>query len=84
MKKALSIAAVSVMAMNAISVPVLAEELPSQKEGIENTKLAVQDQSMTAKVSKLTAYGTVFAADYDEAYRMPNTNVKKITNNGGS
>ena len=84
MKKALSIAAVSVMAMNAISVPVLAEELPSQKEGIENTKLAVQDQSMTAKVSKLTAYGTEFAAAYDEAYRMPNKNVKKITNNGGS
>ncbi|OAB47379.1 NPCBM/NEW2 domain-containing protein [Paenibacillus antarcticus] len=54
---------------------------------IENAKILLdkhQIESATAKVSKLKGYGTEYEAAYSEAYRMPNSNVSKVTANGGS
>ncbi|WP_277584904.1 NPCBM/NEW2 domain-containing protein [Psychrobacillus antarcticus] len=83
MKKVLSIATAAAMAINIASVPfnVLAQELPVQS--VVNTTIEGKVNA-TAKVSKLTAYGTKFEAAYDKVYRMPNSNVKEITTNAGS
>lgn len=83
LKKVLSIATAAAMAINIASVPfnVLAQELPVQS--VVNTTIEGKVNA-TAKVSKLTAYGTEFEAAYDNNYRMPNSNVKEITTNAGS
>ncbi|GGH30786.1 NPCBM/NEW2 domain-containing protein [Paenibacillus segetis] len=54
---------------------------------IENAKILLASNpiaSTTAKVSTLKSYGTEYEAAYSEAYRMPNSNVSKVTTNGGS
>ncbi|MEK4513460.1 NPCBM/NEW2 domain-containing protein [Paenibacillus sp. FSL K6-2524] len=54
---------------------------------IENARILLSGNSIgstTAKVSTLKGYGTEYEAAYSEAYRMPNSNVSKVTTNGGS
>lgn len=57
------------------------------KEDIENAKILLATnkiESTKAKVSKLTAYGTSNAKEYDEKYMMPNSNISNIEANGGT
>lgn len=57
------------------------------KEDIENAKILLenhQTEATIAKVSKLKGYGTEYESAYSEAYRMPNSNISKVTVNGGS
>lgn len=57
------------------------------KADIENAKVLLdshQIEAAAAKVSKLKGYGTEYESAYSEAYRMPNSNVSKVTVNGGS
>ncbi|MFJ7736951.1 NPCBM/NEW2 domain-containing protein [Lysinibacillus sp. NPDC097287] len=60
---------------------------PLFKEDIENAKSLLNQkviEATTAAVSKLKSYGTNFDNAYSEAFRMPNSNVSKVTTNGGS
>ncbi|WP_052343642.1 NPCBM/NEW2 domain-containing protein [Bacillus massiliigorillae] len=60
---------------------------PLFKEDIENAKLLLNQQEIeatTAKVSKLKGHGTDFEQAYSAVFRMPNSNVSKVTTNGGS
>lgn len=53
---------------------------------IENARILLSGSSIgstTAKVSTLKGYGTEYEAAYSEAYRMLNSNVSKVTTNGG-
>ncbi|OAB40643.1 hypothetical protein PMSD_01720 [Paenibacillus macquariensis subsp. defensor] len=57
------------------------------KSDIENARILLdnhQIESATTKVAKLKGYGTEYEAAYSEVYRMPNSNVSKVTTNGGS
>lgn len=54
---------------------------------IENAKVLLENhqvEAATAKVSKLKGYGTAYEDAYSKAYRMPNSNVSRVTTNGGS
>lgn len=57
------------------------------KADIENAKILLgnhQIEESAAKVSKLKGYGTEYETAYSAAYRMPNSNVSRVTTNGGS
>lgn len=57
------------------------------KEDIANARSLLNQkdiESTTATVSKLKGYGTEFENAYSDAFRMPNSNVSKVTTNGGS
>ncbi|AWE07805.1 hypothetical protein DCE79_10595 [Lysinibacillus sp. 2017] len=84
MKKVLSIATAAAMAINIVSVPfnVLAEEVPGQNV----VNLAIEEQvntSSKAFVSKFSLQGKDILSAYNEVFKMDNTNIKSIENNGG-
>lgn len=84
MKKVLSIATAAAMAINIASVPfnVLAEELPDQKD-LKTAMEGDVDISYNAVVSKFSLQGKELLNDYNEVFKMDNTNIKTIENNGG-
>lgn len=89
-------AVVAAMLVSLVSSPIhaFAGQHPSSKvstsdvmEEVANMKpLSNQKQvgARTAIVSKLKSYGTEFEEAYDKAFRIPNSNVSKVTTNGGS
>lgn len=97
--KVVKIATAAIITLSLINAPinVLAEQhqypnAPTTTIGnsvgqAENAKyLLIQKEieATTAIVSKLKGYGTEFENAYNEAFRMPNSNVTKVTTNGGS
>ncbi|MGL5380052.1 NPCBM/NEW2 domain-containing protein, partial [Clostridium sp.] len=58
------------------------------KESLENAKALVMDkgdiESEEAEVSKFNTYYTEYRDAYSKEFKMPNSNIKSITNNGGN
>ena len=84
MKKVLSIATAAVMAINIASVPVnvLAQELSDQTV-VKATGEVEGNLPSKALVSKFDMYGKDILNSYNKIFKMDNTNILAIENNGG-
>ncbi|WP_432352636.1 NPCBM/NEW2 domain-containing protein [Sporosarcina sp. A2] len=83
--KIIAVATAAVLALNVACSPisVLANEHP--QDGLVTPTEAVSNQSSgIASVRKFDLYGKVSLPDYEKAFKMPNTNILSITNNGGN
>ena len=83
--KMIAFATAAALALNVVCSPiyVLASEHP--QEGLVTPADAESNQnSRIASVRKFDMYGNVNLPAYDKVFKMPDTNIKSITNNGGN
>ncbi|REB04781.1 DUF5011 domain-containing protein [Sporosarcina sp. BI001-red] len=83
--KIITVATATVLALNVVCSPisVLANENPKVGLVVTNTVESNQNSGV-AVVRKFDLYGNANLPAYDDIFKMPNTNIKSITNNGGN
>ncbi|MBD7908892.1 NPCBM/NEW2 domain-containing protein [Sporosarcina gallistercoris] len=83
--KMIAFATAAALALNVVCSPISVLANEDQKEGVATPAATESNQSSgVASVRKFNLYGTASLPIYDEVFKMPVTNIKSITNNGGN
>ena len=84
LKRKLSTLILAATITNLVATPanVFAETL-TQNNVIQADEVVEENQSKEATVSKFSLYGSKLLESYNEVFKMDNSNIDSITNNGG-
>ena len=76
------ILATTIANMTAAPINVFAETL-SKNNTVQTNELSEKNETKKAIVSKFSLHGSELLQSYNEVYKMDNSNIESITNNGG-
>lgn len=82
--KVVTIATVAAMALNLVSGPMNVLADTNHDTRITTTTSEATTNTSIASVRKFTMYGKDILTAYNEVFKMANSNIKSITNNGGN